>query len=176
MPSPWTIRLIALFLYNADEPLVSDHPQPVLNTGQSIRVEPSKPAIQPSAVDGSESNLLSLASSGAKLFLRGVRESADAFGPLKAVAGGLCFILENCEVWTPCIVDYLRCSWVHKRTKANKQSIETLAPRIDALAESLRAPVPKGDIREQSRRKVLERSVYAFRYRVLTLTRGSPGN
>ena len=36
----------------------------------------------------------------AKLLLRGVRDSADAFGPLKSVAGGLCFILENCEVWS----------------------------------------------------------------------------
>ena len=40
----------------------------------------------------------STASSSAKLVLRAVRESADAFGPLKSVAGGLCFILENCEV------------------------------------------------------------------------------
>ena len=40
----------------------------------------------------------STASSSAKLVLRGVRDSADAFGPLKSVAGGLCFILENCEV------------------------------------------------------------------------------
>ena len=40
----------------------------------------------------------------AKLLLRGVRDSADAFGPLKSVAGGLCFILENCEVWSdPCL-------------------------------------------------------------------------
>ena len=34
----------------------------------------------------------------AKLLLLGVRDSADAFGPLKSVAGGLCFILENFEV------------------------------------------------------------------------------
>ena len=106
VPSSWEINLTALF-YNTDDSLVSDQPQPVLNTAQSIRVEPSNTAVQQSAVDENESNLLSLASSGAKLFLRGVRESADAFGPLKAVAGGLCFILENCEVWTPCIVDYL---------------------------------------------------------------------
>ena len=33
-----------------------------------------------------------------KLLFRGVRDSADAFGPLKSVAGGLCFILENYEV------------------------------------------------------------------------------
>ena len=44
----------------------------------------------------------STASSSAKLVLRAVRDSADAFGPLKSVAGGLCFILENCEVrWLP---------------------------------------------------------------------------
>ena len=40
----------------------------------------------------------SMASSSAKLILRAVRDSADAFAPLKSVAGGLCFILENCEV------------------------------------------------------------------------------
>ena len=40
----------------------------------------------------------STVSSTAKLLLRGVRDSADAFAPLKSVAGGLCFILENCEV------------------------------------------------------------------------------
>ena len=106
VPSPWKIHLTSLF-YNTGKPLVSDQPPPVLNTGQNIRLEPSNTAVQQSAVDESESKLLSLASSGAKLFLRGVKESADAFGPLKAVAGGLCFILENCEVWTPCIVDYL---------------------------------------------------------------------
>ena len=37
-------------------------------------------------------------SATAKLLLRAVRDSADAFGPLKSVASGLCFIVENCEV------------------------------------------------------------------------------
>ena len=37
-------------------------------------------------------------SSAAKLFLRMVKETSDAFPPLKSVAGGLCAILENCEV------------------------------------------------------------------------------
>jgi len=40
----------------------------------------------------------SMASATAKLLLRGVKESADAFPPLKSVVGGLCFILDNCEV------------------------------------------------------------------------------
>lgn len=38
-------------------------------------------------------------SATAKLLLCGVRDSADAFPPLKSVVGGLCFILENYEVW-----------------------------------------------------------------------------
>ena len=35
----------------------------------------------------------------AKLFLRAAKESADAFPPLKSLVGGLCFILDNYEVW-----------------------------------------------------------------------------
>ena len=51
-----------------------------------------------SAADDNRPDWKSTASSSAKLVLRGVRDSADAFGPLKSIAGGLCFILENCEV------------------------------------------------------------------------------
>ena len=53
------------------------------------------------AADETKSNWKSTASATAKLLLRGVRETADAFGPLKSVAGGLCFIVENYEVWSP---------------------------------------------------------------------------
>jgi len=53
------------------------------------------------APDENRPDLRSTAAASAKLLLRGVRDSADAFGPLKAVAGGLCFILENCEVCFP---------------------------------------------------------------------------
>jgi len=49
----------------------------------------------------SDADWKSIVSSTAKSLLRGVRDSADAFPPLKSVAGGLCFILENCEVWPP---------------------------------------------------------------------------
>ena len=53
------------------------------------------------AADETKSDWKSAASSSAKLLLRGVRDSADAFPPLKSVAGGLYFILENCEVLPP---------------------------------------------------------------------------
>jgi len=50
------------------------------------------------AANNNGSEWKSTASASAKLLLRGVRDSADAFGPLKSVAGGLCFILESFEV------------------------------------------------------------------------------
>ena len=59
------------------------------------------------AADQSESDWKTTASATAKLLLRGVGSSSDAFGPLKSVAGGLCFILENCEVRLP-IPDVIR--------------------------------------------------------------------
>ena len=57
--------------------------------------------------DEKGSNWKSTAFATAKLLLRGVRDGADAFGPLKSVAGGLCFILENCEVWPGLCVSYI---------------------------------------------------------------------
>ena len=65
---------------------------------------------QPAGVGSEESNRSSLSlqsnrsdwkhttSSAAKLFLRTVKEASDVFPPLKSVAGGLCAILDNCEV------------------------------------------------------------------------------
>jgi hypothetical protein len=59
-------------------------------------------SVQPSpAADKNKSDWKYTASASTKLLLRGVRDSADAFPPLKSVAGGLFFILENCEVCLP---------------------------------------------------------------------------
>ena len=92
----------------------------------------------------------------AKLLLRGVRDSADAFGPLKSVAGGLCFVLENCEVWSSHCV-FAKLLHVPQRMKGNEQTIESLARRVKALVESLRLPVSEDDVKEQERRETLER-------------------
>ena len=51
-----------------------------------------------SAADENRPDWRSPASSSAKLVLQAVRDSADAFPPLKSVVGSLCSILENCEV------------------------------------------------------------------------------
>ena len=44
-----------------------------------------------------------------------------------------------------------------QRTKANKQAIESLAPRVEELSELLCEPVSKGDVKERERRARLER-------------------
>lgn len=43
-----------------------------------------------------------------------------------------------------------------QRTKANKQAIESLAPRVKALSDSLCTPVSEDDVREEMRRNELE--------------------
>jgi hypothetical protein len=119
-------------------------------------IHPNESAEPSAAVDMKKSDWKSTASATAKFLLRGVRDSADAFGPLKSVASGLCFILENYEVQPSLQIYYPRHLQVVQRTKANSQAIEVLAPRVKALTELLCAPVSEGDIREELRRKILE--------------------
>ena len=79
-------------------------PEPRVSTGGGHEQEGSGPNAENedagaiAAVDEHRPDWGSNASSSAKLVLQAVRDSADAFGSLKSVAGGLCFILENCEV------------------------------------------------------------------------------
>jgi len=119
-------------------------------------LSPDESAEQSTAAEESKSCRKSNAFATTKLLLRGVRDSADAFSPLKSVAGGLCFILENYEVRPYSRKCYPHRLQVPQRTKANKEAIESLAPRIKALAESLCKPVPESDIEERERRRKLE--------------------
>ena len=76
-------------LDNIDNSTIHDQIRDALGSGQS----------KPDITDGKKfEQWKSVASATAKLFLRGVKESADAFPPLKPVVGGLCFILDNFEV------------------------------------------------------------------------------
>ena len=95
--SPQRLCLI-LLLDNANTPAVPDREQ--RDPCPDEDAEPSAATIE------KKSSWKSTAFATAKLLLRGVRDSADAFGPLKSVAGGLCFILENFDVWSyPCLHD-----------------------------------------------------------------------
>ena len=81
---------LTILLDKADTPAIPDRPQ-----GDPCSDQNTEPS---AATNEEKSSWKSTAFATAKLLLRGVRDSADAFGPLKSVAGGLCFILENCEV------------------------------------------------------------------------------
>ena len=98
--STWTFSPLPLCLIirldNADISVLPDHTSKGALPDENI--EPD------STANEKKSDWKSTAFATAKLLLRGVRDTADAFGPLKSVAGGLCFILENCEVWSsPCM-------------------------------------------------------------------------
>ena len=56
---------------------------------------------KPNTTDEKKLDGKSTVSAMANLLLCGVRDSMDIFGPLKSVAWGLYFILDNCEVWSP---------------------------------------------------------------------------
>ena len=88
--------------------------------------------------------------------LRGVRDSANGFVPLKPIAGYLYFVLENCQVWSPFCTSGPSCLWSSQQMEVDGQAIDLLAPRVKALSESLSAPIQPGDINEKERGKKLE--------------------
>jgi len=58
----------------------------------------ANPGVFGAATSKDESEWKHTVSSAAKLTLRTVKEASDAFPPLRSIAGGLCAILDNCEV------------------------------------------------------------------------------
>ena len=78
-------------------------------------------------------------------------------GPLKYIARGLCFILDNCEVHPLSCTFSLRHLRSFQQIEVDKQAVESLAPRIKTLSESLCEPIPLGDVNEREREKKLER-------------------
>ena len=114
------------------EPSAASPPRPETGvvTGGDREQERNEPnagdeTVKPTAAgDEKESDWKSTASASAKLLLRGVRDSADAFGPLKSVAGGLCFVLENCEVRSPAL------SAVHKAHRCSANEGKQTSARI----------------------------------------------
>ena len=119
-PPPQQLGLITL-LDNADTATVPDRVQ------QDPR--PDQNAEPTTATNEKKSSWKSTAFATAKLLLRGVRDSADAFGPLKSVAGGLCFILENCEVWSSptCTITTLTGAPANEGERTNDRVVGTSA-------------------------------------------------
>jgi len=134
-------------LDNSDDSAIPDQVQDALGSGKS----------ELNTMDGNRpKQWKSTASATAKMFLRGIKESADAFPPLKSVVGGLYYIVDNFEVWQPYSIHYPQHLQVPQQTTANSQAVKSLAPRVTALFASLCRPVPEGDVKEKTRRDELQ--------------------
>ena len=90
----------------------SNNPLESLHLDESV--EPT------TAVDKDKSNQESAMPTTARL-LRGVRDSPNAFGPLRSIAGALCLIMENCtvcslsHVFNPqCLQSLRRQGWIYR--------------------------------------------------------------
>ena len=114
------LYLIVIPLRNAGHSAVSNRMQRVPRLDEDA--EPN------TTVSKKKSSWKSTAYATARLLPHGVRDSADAFGPLKSVTGSPYFILENCEVWSfptnACTA--LTCTLVHERERVNNQVVGTL--------------------------------------------------
>ena len=144
------------FSRNTDPYAISDRILPVPGRGQNNLPESSNNTVDSRAMSENKSNWKSTAYATTKLAINLVKESSDAFPPLKSVAGGLSAILSHCEVWTTsCTLPDPRYLQSSQQTMACRQTIEALIPRVNMLAESLSGPVPRGDVKEEERRKTL---------------------
>jgi len=88
---------------NVDAPALPHH-------GQDI-VRPNETHEPGATVDEKKPNYKLTTPSTAEL-LRGVRDSAGAFGPLRSTARSLCLILDNYEVWPPSHTSGPQCLWL----------------------------------------------------------------
>jgi hypothetical protein len=86
-----------------------------------------------------------------------VKESSDVFAPLKSVAGGLSAVLKYYDVRSTHFFSSSHRSPENQQTMANRDTIESLIPRIEGLAESLKEPAPEGEVKEIERRDKLMR-------------------
>jgi hypothetical protein len=113
--------------------------------------------VDPTAAHENNSNWMSTAYSAAKLAINMIKESSDVFPPLKSVAGGLSAILQHCDVRsTSSMSPHPRRLPSSQQTMACRQTIESLVPRVEGLAESLSAPAPEGEVKEEKRRTALK--------------------
>jgi hypothetical protein len=114
--------------------------------------------VDPIAVHENKSSWKSTAYSTTKLAINMVKEASDVFPPLKSVVGGLSVILQHCDVrFTYSIPPHPQYSLLSQQTMACRQTIESLMPRVEWLAESLSAPAPEGEVKEEERRTILKR-------------------
>jgi len=108
------------------------------------------------AADDAQQNRDLAVSATAKSVLCRVKESPNAYPPLKSIAGYLWHILDNCGVWQPSCISNLHHLQLLQQTRVDQQAIGLLAPRIRTLSESLCDPFTIGDVNERKREEERE--------------------
>ena len=92
---PWRLHLIVL-PPNADTTAVSD---PTQSEGEHLKSQDRTPEQSAATNENkSKSSWKSTAYASAKVVIDVVKESSDAFPPLKSAVGGLAAILKHCDV------------------------------------------------------------------------------
>lgn len=141
-----------------DDHVISDRTRFVFRRRQRKRPNLSDYTVDPSAAYEKKTSWKSTAYSATKVAIYVVKESSDVFPALKTVAGVLFTILNHCDVWfIPLIPPAHGAYYDSQQTVACRQTIMSLIPRVEGLAQSLSEPAPEGEVKEEERRKVLKR-------------------
>ena len=104
----------------------------------------------------SEMSWKSTAYASVKVVADVVKESSDVFPPLKSVVGGLTAILKHYDVRPASSASPMILMYYPQQATANRQAIEQLIPRVERLAESVRANVSESETKEHKRRETLK--------------------
>jgi len=87
-----------------------------------------------------------------------MKDSTGAFGPLKSVAGSLCFILDNYKEYDLLPAHSIRDAYCCSSERGvNEHARELLAPRIKTLYELFSVSISPGDIDNEERLNKLGR-------------------
>ena len=84
-----------------------------------------------------------------------VKESSDAFPPLKSVVGCLSAVLNHCDVRFILFMPPNICLQLSQQMIACRKTIELLIPRVEGLMESMSEPALGGE--EEKRRTIFKR-------------------
>ena len=134
---------------------MSDHHLPAPNADESKPVELSSYIVDPTAAYENKPDWKSTLYASTGLVIDVVKESSDVFTPLKSVVGGLSAVLRYYDVRHAYLLNLWCRSLLNQQTMANRDTIGSLIPRVDGLAESLSTPAPEGEIKEMRRRQKL---------------------
>ena len=141
----------------SEVPSISVPSTPFHGVGGSEPSKLSSSGVDPAIAKDDKPNWKSTLYAGTKIAIDVVKETSDAFTPLKSVAGGISAVLKYYDVCHYCFSVRSYRSLLNQQAMANRETIGSLVPRMEGLAESLKKPAPNGEVGEIKRREELIR-------------------